>query len=86
MKVDGEEQEKIEANQDVDMKNEEVKQEEKVVELPKVSESLKRFIEQDNKAYADEIKQGKTQKEFNKDFFRELQKTMAINAAKMIQQ
>ena len=48
----------------------------------KVSESLRKFIEQDNKAYQEELKQAKDMKSFNADFFKELQKTV-VEAARV---
>ena len=57
------------------MSDEIVKEEGKEEAMPaiKVSESLKKFIEQDNKAYEEEVKQVKNQeKTINAEFFREL--------------
>ena len=46
---------------------------EEAMPMLKVSESLKKFIEQDNKAYEEELKQVKNQeKTINAEFFREL--------------
>ena len=49
--------------------------------MPKMSQSLLKFIEQDNKAYEEELKKGREQKDFNKSFFQELQKTMVLTAS-----
>ena len=60
---------------DVEMSDEIVKEEGKEEAMPaiKVSESLKKFIEQDNKVYEEEVKQVKNQeKTINAEFFREL--------------
>ena len=57
------------------MSDEIVKEEGKEEAMPmlKVSESLKKVIEQDNKAYEEEVKQVKNQeKTINAEFFREL--------------
>ena len=52
----------------------------------KMSESLIKFIEQDNKMYLEELKKAGDQKQFNSTFFKELQKTMVMTAAQMEEQ
>ena len=58
---------------------EEVKEEVQMKRDKKVmmSQSLTKFIEADNKAYEEERKVQKDQKQFNKDFYKELAKTIA---------
>ena len=69
---------------------EEGKEPEEVKEVQtsvKVSESLKKFIEQDNRAYEEELKQVKIQeKNFNAQFFVELQKTMQEAARQQLKE
>ena len=57
--------------------DEEIKLEEPLIEKPSMSPSLLKFIEADNKAYQEELKTFKDQKSFNKDFYKELAKSVA---------
>lgn len=62
------------------MKDEEIKEESKTQNMSpvKMSQSLAKFIEADNKAYEEEKKSQRDQKSFNKDFYKELAKTIAM--------